>query len=260
MCYDVVAHTKKKLDYAIKRGWDEDSIKKLHKALEGLDGDLLPFYKSSGFEHPKLLCFCNDNPSEPEALEWGLIPSWTTDAEQAQTLQNKTLNARIETLHEKASYAEAYQNRRCIIMLDGFYEHFHKGSKKYPHLIRHQDEKPMVMAGLWDVWLDDAGVEQKTITMVTCKANSFMSAIHNNPKLKEPRMPLILEDELVNQWLGDMNEDELKAFQQSAEAKTKNLKLKSHTVKPLKGKQALGNTESVLKEVQYAELQPGLFD
>lgn len=261
MCYDVVAHTKKKIDYAIKRGWDEKSIAQLKEALEGLDSDLLPFYKVSGFEHPKLLCFSGDKPEKPEALEWGLIPHWVENEPDAAKIQNQTLNARIESLHEKPSFREAFKNQRCIVMVDGFYEHFHKNGKRFPYLIQNQDESPMILAGLWDISLNAKGEELKTVSIVTTKANEFMAEIHNNPKLEEPRMPLILHGDQVNDWLSNSDENELKQLQQGLIIPNEEIQLISHPVRPLKGKAALKNDDvKVLEPIAYPELQKGLFD
>lgn len=51
-------------------------------------------------------------------LRWGLIPSWTNDPK----IGSKMINARAETLLEKASFKNLVRNRRCIIPADSFYE------------------------------------------------------------------------------------------------------------------------------------------
>jgi putative SOS response-associated peptidase YedK len=54
---------------------------------------------------------------EPEAsfLQWGLIPSWSKEPKGF-------INARAETIEEKPSFKESFQQRRCLIPADGFYE------------------------------------------------------------------------------------------------------------------------------------------
>src|SRR4051812_3985579 len=51
-------------------------------------------------------------------MRWGLLPSWTKDPKKAPLLNN----ARAETVTEKPSFRTAFQNRRCLIPVDGFYE------------------------------------------------------------------------------------------------------------------------------------------
>ena len=48
-------------------------------------------------------------------LHWGLIPSWSKESKGF-------VNARSETLGKKPSFSESFQNRRCLIPADGFYE------------------------------------------------------------------------------------------------------------------------------------------
>ena len=50
------------------------------------------------------------------ALRWGLIPSWAKDISAAA----KTFNAPAETLLERPSYRNAFRQRRCLVLSDGF--------------------------------------------------------------------------------------------------------------------------------------------
>lgn len=51
-------------------------------------------------------------------LKWGLIPPWAKEP----SIGYKMINARAETLTEKASYRNAYKKKRCLIIADSFYE------------------------------------------------------------------------------------------------------------------------------------------
>lgn len=57
-------------------------------------------YHSNGFKH-ELLPIIKQNDNQIVHYQWGLVPSWATDDEQAFKMQSKCLNARVESVHEK---------------------------------------------------------------------------------------------------------------------------------------------------------------
>ena len=71
----------------------------------------------------------NDEPDAVSQLQWGLIPHWADDPE----IGNQLINARAETVDEKNSFRDAYQNRRCLVLADGFYEWAETGNGKQPY-------------------------------------------------------------------------------------------------------------------------------
>lgn len=129
---------------------------------------------------------------------------------------NNTLNARGETIFEKSSFRTAAKNNRCIIYVDGFYEHHHYNKKTYPFYIYRKDKQPMALAGLWSEWKNpDTGGTLNTFSIVTTNGNAMMAKIHNNPNLEEPRMPVILPTELEDKWLHSINDElDIKAIKE----------------------------------------------
>jgi putative SOS response-associated peptidase YedK len=123
-----------------------------------------------------------------EMLHWGLIPSWAKDPE----IGNRMINARAETVAEKPSYRKAFQERRCLILADGFYEWQKTDNGKQPFYIRMQDESPFAFAGLWESWRN--GREIRSCTIITTAPNELAAPIHN-------RMPVILDPEDYEMWL-----------------------------------------------------------
>src|SRR5580692_10314149 len=94
---------------------------------------------------------------EPErllmSLRWGLIPWWSKDAKSGSRL----FNARGETVAARASFREAFRERRIIVPADGFYEWRHlKTGGKQPHYFARADGAPMAFAGLAERWRDKA--------------------------------------------------------------------------------------------------------
>jgi putative SOS response-associated peptidase YedK len=121
-------------------------------------------------------------------MKWGLIPHWAKN----KKIGNYNINARSETITDKASFRENFKKRRCLILTSGFMEW---DKSKTPHHIQIKDEKIFALAGLWDSWKDkETGEIIESCTIITCPPNSFMKKIHH-------RMPVILNEKLYEEWL-----------------------------------------------------------
>ena len=104
------------------------------------------------------------------------------------------INARAETLAEKASFKNAYKRRRCLVLADGFYEWKKEGDNtKTPVYIRLASGEPFAFGGLWEMW-QTAEDFILSCTIITTSPNELTAQIHN-------RMPLILPREAYEQWL-----------------------------------------------------------
>jgi putative SOS response-associated peptidase YedK len=125
-------------------------------------------------------------------FRWGLIPSWAKDP----AIGNRMINARAETLAEKASFRNAYRRRRCLVLADGFYEWRADVSskRKQPLYIRLKNGEPFGFAGLWEIWNSPDGSQILSCTIITTEPNELIREIHN-------RMPVILEQEAIPVWL-----------------------------------------------------------
>jgi len=129
-------------------------------------------------------------------LRWGLVPSWASD----DRLGSKMINARAETILEKASFKKLIERKRAIVPADGFYEWKQVGSKKQPMRITMQDGSVFSMAALYDTWMSPDGRKISTCTIITTKPNELMRDIHD-------RMPVILRPEDEAYWLDRSNND-----------------------------------------------------
>ena len=141
-------------------------------------------------------------------------------------------------------------------MLDGFYEHHHLNGKTYPFLIQKRSKEPLTVAGLWSEWLDkETGEIINTFTIVTTKANKLLAKIHNNPKLAEPRMPVILPDTEIEQWLQPLKSEADKKIIEALITAYPAEELEAYTVHKLRGKNALGNVPEATELMVYEELE-----
>lgn len=148
----------------------------------------------------------------PETLtrkKWGLTPAW---ADESFDL----INARAETVREKRSFASAYEQRRCLVPADGFYEWTSTDeSARRPYRVAFDDDRLFAMAGLYERWIPptrqsglaefatgstDAADPVETFTILTTEPNGVVSDLHD-------RMAVILPPEREGDWLhGDPDE------------------------------------------------------
>jgi len=125
-----------------------------------------------------------------EGYRWGLVPAWAKDP----SVGSKMINARVETLAEKASFKHALKRRRCLIPADGFYEWKQDEKIKTPHYIRFRDDRLWAFAGLWEEWDGQGQGPLRTCTIITGPPNPLLSTLHH-------RMAIILRPEDESHWL-----------------------------------------------------------
>lgn len=142
-----------------------------------------------------------ENAPQRRMMRWGLIPFWAKD----ETVGNKLINARSETLADKPSFRKAFERRRCLVIADGFFEWAKTKGGRSPVRIVLKDPEPFAMAGLWEKWLSPMGYEVESFTIITTKANDLMAKVHD-------RMPVILPEGNYEQWL-DLQPSNLKGLQ-----------------------------------------------
>ena len=135
----------------------------------------------------------NDGKNELDFYRWGLIPSWTKGDNFGKF---NLINARSETVAEKASFKSSFRRRRCLILTDGFFEWSKStsGKGKTPYYITLKDQSPFAFAGLWDLWYSPEGDPLKSACILTTTPNDLLKPIHN-------RMPVILPPESYAGWL-----------------------------------------------------------
>lgn len=159
------------------------------------------FYKA--FEYPMIPVITQQEPGEIRLMQWGLIPSWSRDREQAVKIRSGTCNARAESLDEKPSFRKAAKGQRCLVVVGGFFEWQHVAGQKIPWYIREKNHALFTLAGIFDQWTDpETDRHLHTFSVVTTRANTLMEKIHNTKK----RMPVILGQQDEPAWI-DTNLD-----------------------------------------------------
>lgn len=250
MCYNVKSLLRSQLKRARLKG-DEEVIDAIQLELEMLGKG--NYFKVSGFSHPEFMIYRDDG-NYPIFATWGLIPESVKDADPGVFWKRfNTLNAKGETIFTSQAYRNSAGSKHCLIYVDGFYEHHHYNGKAYPFFIHAPDEQPFPLAGLWSEWVNPAtNIKLVSYTILTTMPNKTMAKIHNNPDRDGPRLPVILDDIMAEEWLKPgLTQKGMSEFLVPYPAS----KLAFHTVNPLTGKGTIKNDPTASDDVEYQELK-----
>ncbi|HZU79425.1 MAG TPA: SOS response-associated peptidase, partial [Acidimicrobiales bacterium] len=147
-----------------------------------------------------------------DIFRWGLVPHFMKDPKAGGY---KMINARADSVATKPAYRQALQKRRCLVVVDGFYEWAVEDASlpkskqtKQPYYFRRADGAPITFAGLYEFWTDKSGSgpgsEQGTVlqtcVIITTDAGPDMTDVHD-------RMPVIIEPADRDRWLDRTVED-----------------------------------------------------
>jgi len=127
-----------------------------------------------------------------DMLRWGLIPNWAKDIKVGFA----NINAKAEGVETRPAFREAFQRRRCLVPVDGFYEWKKTETGKQPYAIALADRRLMALAGLWENWRSPAGEWVRSFAIMTTVPNELCAQLHN-------RMPVVLKSEAWPVWLGE---------------------------------------------------------
>ncbi len=133
-----------------------------------------------------------------QRARWGLVNRWVRDNSRASQCNN----ARAETLEQRSTFREAFQQRRCIVPADGFYECSGPKGKRQPLWIHPRAGGLLLFAGLYESWYPEKDQPELTFTIGTCAANAATAAIHD-------RMPVVLDERAADDWMNPQERDPL---------------------------------------------------
>jgi putative SOS response-associated peptidase YedK len=124
-------------------------------------------------------------PHKLELLRWGLV----------RVGHARGINVRAETAARAPQYRDSFRARRCLVIVDGFFEWKRgSGKQKQPFLIHRDDARPFALAGIWDTSAD----RTDSCAIITGPARGVVAALHD-------RMPIIVQAKDYARWL-DSNE------------------------------------------------------
>ena len=189
MCGRYTLYTKKKLAKSI--------------ALELPDG-YMPNYNISPGQNALSIKCNNKGTIVATMMDWGL-----------HTPQNFHINARIESANINPRFRESWQEHRCLLPANGFYEWYQDGIRKIPYYIYEHERIVQFYAGIYFPNTENNGMS--SFVILTTQAQGLVRDIHN-------RMPVIVSKDNHLHWLsGGIDKSDLKKI--SGE-----LELSKHTV------------------------------
>jgi len=129
---------------------------------------------------------------------WGLVNRCARDNSRS----SRCINARAETLEQGPTFREAFQQRRCVVPADGFFEWSGPKDKRQPPWIHPRAGGLLLFAGLYESWYPEEDRPELTFTIVTCAANALIAATHD-------RMPVVLDERAAEDWMNPRERDPL---------------------------------------------------
>lgn len=124
-----------------------------------------------------------------EDFDWGLVPSWSKLPETKYT----TVTARLERAPSSRIYRRAWESRRCVIPMTGYYKWDRNARPAWPYFIQSRAGEVLFAAGLWDRWPADAP-ELYTFTILTAPNDAIPSPL-------VPDGPVFLPAAKVRDWI-----------------------------------------------------------
>ncbi len=131
-----------------------------------------------------------------DVMRWGLVPFWAKDIKVGFA----NINAKAEGIDTKPAFREAFEQRRCLVPFDSFYEWKKLGKDRQPYAVALANRRLMALAGLWESWRSPAGERVRSFAIVTTAPNPLIAELHD-------RMPVILSPDDWPVWLGETPAD-----------------------------------------------------
>lgn len=165
-------------------------------------------------------------------MRWGLIPAWQKAGQRSSLLNN----AKIETIDSKPSFRSSFKSRRCLILVNGFYEWDATTEPKQPYYFSQPDHHPFALGGIWDRWV----TEEKSVDsccIITEPANQIVAKVHE-------RMPAIITPQDYDAWL-DSNLQNTSEIKQMASHVSAYANITLHPVTPKMNRVAYNNIHCI---------------
>jgi len=178
-----------------------NSVKAMYGDVES-EVELI-YYHANGWSHPIMWSIVQEEPGFLLPTMWGIMPSRERQQDYREYFKNPRtfggLNAQSEKLFDHFIYRHSWENQRCVIPVDGFFEPHNTKVKvkgkdfKLPFYFQRKDGAPLYLGAIYTNTADG----RRTFTVLTKEATPLFGKIHNDKK----RRPVIIPKENIAAWL-----------------------------------------------------------
>jgi putative SOS response-associated peptidase YedK len=131
--------------------------------------------------------------TEAGVLRWGLVPGAWAEGKGQRPL----IDARAETVATQPAFRESFEQRRCLIPADGFYEWRQDPEGKRPVWFSRPGEPGSALFAFAGIWARLGRGDAEPLTscaLITCEPNDLVRPVHD-------RMPVVLDPAVEATWI-----------------------------------------------------------
>ncbi len=126
----------------------------------------------------------------PADMRWGLIPRWSKQPATPYT----TVTARLDRAARSRIFAQAWQQRPCVIAMTGYYKWDRQRRPPWPMFVQRTDGLALLAAGLWEHWENPEGDQIDSFTVLTAPNTAI-------PAPLTPDGPVFMTGSVAMDWL-----------------------------------------------------------
>ena len=149
--------------------------------IKEISVDLYPYYNLKPTNRATGIIF--NGSYQLVRMRWGFVKG------------KQFFKARAESVYEKPMFRKAFQEKRCLVLANGFFEWNKETTTSIPYYFTVKNEPLFSLAGLYNSYVDEEDNETKyQFAVITTDANDLVGKIFH-------RMPVIIPHNLIEKWL-----------------------------------------------------------
>lgn len=179
--------------YKLSNTADRNQIEQLFKIPFKYPNLYHPEIVINGFTESSIPIITGEEPDKVSLGIWGILPAdYNDDWSTFQNVSN-TLTIDEKMLDGSSWYKTAFEHRRCLIIVTGFFTTFLQKGTIYPYYLGRPDNAPFFLAGIYNT-LNDGFI---TASLLVGAADRYVQKFQN---LTET-MPVVVPENHADSWL-----------------------------------------------------------